>query len=81
MYECTICLTLNSASRQHCQYCGTIPAQYSVTGATSKLVNHDVPAHFISVVAAHGVERVGQWRQTRSNMKTVSADYYAESAE
>lgn len=81
MYECTICLTLNSDRREHCQVCGATPAKYSCLGITSKLVNHEVPAHFISVVAAHGVERVGSYHHTRSNMKTVEADYYADSGE
>jgi hypothetical protein len=58
--------------------CGATPAKYSALGIPSVL---NANSDFISIIAAHGVERAGSYHQTRSNMKTVAADYYAEGVE
>ena len=77
-YECAICLSLNHASRLHCQHCGTIPAHYSILRIPATLIEHDTWYQFISVVRAHGAESASQRRAARSYLRTVPATYYAE---
>jgi hypothetical protein len=78
-YECVVCLELNHASRPHCQYCGAIPAQYSILGCASRIVEHEHFTQFISVIAAFGCARSSQRRAARTYLRTVPATYYAES--
>ena len=74
-YECVICLSINHASRLHCQHCGTIPARYSMIGREAKPASH---CWYIPVIAAFGVSRASQRRSSRVYFRTVRADYYAE---
>lgn len=85
MYECAICQSLNHASRTHCQYCGTIPAKYSIIGKPAKLIGYDDWSYardtfsmFIPVAAAEGAVRAEQHHTTKAALKTVELDYYAE---
>lgn len=64
-YECSICGQLNGAFRLHCQCCGVVPAQYSMTGKPQP------------IVAAHGCERQQQHHAQRIILKTQELDYYA----
>src|SRR5882672_127736 len=73
-YECVICLSVNHASRLHCQHCGTIPAMYSLIGSAAKPASH---CWYIPVVAAFGCSRASQRRASRIHFRTVSATYYA----
>jgi hypothetical protein len=78
MYECTICLSLNHASRYHCQICGAIPAQYSMLGVPS--LRHQYNGYEVEneVIAAHGCERQGARPTQRLRLQTVALDYYGE---
>jgi len=74
-YECVICQSVNSSVRLHCQFCGTVPAMYSVLkGKASRLIEHDGRSQFIEV---HSVSSMNKPTQ-RINLKTVSSDYYAQ---
>lgn len=75
-YQCKICLGYNVALRMRCQYCGTIPKGYSISGDTERSVSADYKER-ISVRLAHGYDRV-EWHHTRKvYFRTVPADYYA----
>lgn len=76
MYECSICLALNHASRLHCQCCGTIPAMYSLIGETVQAVDSYPTA--VRVFAAHGCMRTEKHLSARIGLKTVSLTYYAK---
>lgn len=82
MYECSICQSLNHASRYQCQNCGTIPAQYSMTGKPMKYWSSPVDSlgmpMYIHVVVAQGAVRANHSRTTRVVLKTVTLDYYGE---
>ena len=78
MYECTICLSLNHASRHCCQQCGTIPAQYSLLGVPARLIEHEGRYQFIPVFVAYGAARACQHHGSRINLRTVALDYYGE---
>ena len=65
-YTCVTCHNLNGAWRLHCQTCGTIPAQYSITGKAESVI-----------VAAIGCDRQENHYSQRVNLKTVELDYYA----
>jgi hypothetical protein len=77
-YECSICLSLNHASRLHCQNCGTIPAMYSLLRAPAHLVESDDYWHFVLVVRAFGAESASQRQACRSYLRTVPLTYYAQ---
>lgn len=77
MYECVICLSLNHASRLHCQNCGTIPAQYSILGAPAKSIEHETFSQYIPVIAAFGCQRASQHKGQKVYLRTVSVNYYA----
>lgn len=77
MYECSICLSLNHASRIHCSVCGTIPRQYSIFGIAGKFVYSQDAPHFIPTVVAIGAVHACKHHAARVNLRTVSADYYA----
>lgn len=76
MYECVICQSVNHSSRLHCQNCGTIPSQYSCLGVPTK--DSGLIYALIETVVAHGVIRTNQKHVSRINLKTVTADYYAD---
>jgi hypothetical protein len=79
MYECVICLGLNHASHLHCQYCGTIPAQYSITGKPIKSYTTALGCFpIIHTIAAFGCSRASQRRAHRIHFRTVPANYYAQ---
>lgn len=71
MYECTICLTLNHASRLHCQNCGSAPKMYSWTG-------YEINEVGTEAIAAKGCRRASQHHASRVYLRTVTADYYAQ---
>lgn len=66
-YECAVCKNLNGVWRIHCQVCGAIPSQYSMTGKTQ----------LGKIVAARGCLRAEEMHVTRVNLRTVTLDYYA----
>lgn len=70
-YECSICQSLNHASRLHCRCCGTIPARYSV-------LRVPVNDSLTPVVVAYGCRRASQHIPSRVFFRTVPTDYYAE---
>lgn len=74
MYECPICLSLNSDARFHCQNCGTIPAKYSFMRVP--VVEHD--DRMTPIVVAVGAVHSCKHHVTRINLRTVELDYYAE---
>jgi hypothetical protein len=65
MYECTVCQSINHASRVHCQHCGAVPSMYSPTGKCS-------------IVAAQGCSRAAQHHTEKVYLRTVELDYYAD---
>lgn len=71
MYECTICLSLNRAQCHHCQYCGTIPKQYSVIGKPAN-------KNLTPVYRLRGAQSIEGWRSVRVGLGTVSLTTYAE---
>lgn len=77
MYECTICHGINHPVHLSCQYCGTIPARYSVLNRPTKLwLGFGLALD--EVVIAHGVDRQ-EWHHTvKVPLRTVRADYYAQ---
>lgn len=84
-YECVICLNTNHNSKLHCSCCGAVPAKYSPIGVTAR--NYygefaDVLSErinpWITVVVAHGADRAEHHKTSRSTMRTVKADYYAD---
>lgn len=76
MYECSICLSLNSNEKHHCQYCGTIPKQYSVLGKPCRLIEHHGRSVFIEVKALPSSQRMS--KQGQIKLHTMPLDYYAE---
>ena len=79
-YECSICLSVNHASKLHCSTCGTIPAQYSMLGRPSKMVEGIENFDLIETIVAFGAERLTAHHAKRiSGFRTVTATYYAES--
>lgn len=76
-YECIICLSLNHASRLHCQNCGTVPARYSVTKKPIRISTVN-DFSVTEVIVAIGAERASQKRCSRVGLRTVSVTYYAE---
>ena len=77
-YECVICLSINHSSKLTCSTCGTIPAQYSILGVPAVQVNHISPAYIPTVVAI-GVGRANYSHASKTPMRTVRVDYYADS--
>lgn len=73
-YECAICFGVNHNKREHCQHCGTTPAQYSIIGKPSILNTALQP---IEVVIAHGASHVEHNHTRKIYFRTVPADYYA----
>lgn len=71
MYECSICQSLNHASRLHCQNCGTIPEMYSIYG-------RPINAYGKDVVIAFGAQRASQHHAGRVYLRTVALGYYAD---
>lgn len=67
-YTCPTCKHVNGVWRIHCQCCGTIPAQYSMTGKPQP-----------SIVALQGCERAESIHQSKAKLVTVELDYYADS--
>lgn len=78
MYECAICQSVNHSTHHHCSVCGTIPAQYSILGAPTRVIEHESLSRFIPVVAAFGVLRAAQHYASRIYLRTVTLDYYSE---
>lgn len=82
MYECSICQSLNHASRLHCQNCGTIPRMYSMLGVpmvVKDYVDWLGPNYVaVPVVVAQGAQRASQHHASRVYLRTVALDYYAE---
>lgn len=76
-YACEICHTVNHAVRLQCKTCGTIPARYSLLNRPS-ILSDDLLPHFIEVVVAFGCDRVEHHHTSRSYMRTVPMDYYAD---
>lgn len=76
-YECDICLGVNHVARLHCQYCATIPAKYSMLGATTRERLDSDTRVFIRVLVAFGVMRQTSHRTIKRVLRTVPADYYA----
>lgn len=81
-YECSICLHINHVAHLHCSTCGTIPARYSVLGIASRQLEHNshgyVGSWMIESVRAHGAQSIEQRHSSRSNLRTVPLDYYAQ---
>lgn len=82
-YECVICLSLNHASRLHCQNCGTVPKQYSVIKVPMVIKidrgnNYGTGTKCVPVLVAFGSERASQKRISRVGLRTVQSTYYAE---
>ena len=73
-YECSICFGTCHASHLQCQYCGAVPANYSIIGRPA--INRD--DQWIEVVIAYGVERQMSHHASKAPMRTVSALYYAD---
>lgn len=69
-YVCAICDSTNSATRIHCQNCGTVPAMYSLTRKPVNYVGTEV-------VRARGAVLAAQ-HESRIYFRTVELDYYAE---
>lgn len=63
-YDCQVCNAVNHVGRLHCQVCGAVPAQYSMTGS-------------VQLVSANGCERQGEKPIQRLHLQTVAIDYYA----
>lgn len=90
-YDCDICHGVNSANKLHCQYCGTIPADYSVLRKPSRIIIRDtwiqsrlgdyIPAEpvssYIQVLVAFGAMRQTSHRTIKRVFRTVKPDYYA----
>ena len=74
MYECSICLSLNHERRLHCQNCGSVPLRYSFNGTVHNEAG-------LPVAVAAGAERSGSQKTSRSSLKTVAFDYYADETE
>lgn len=75
-YECAICLNINHVSRGSCSACGTIPANYSMIGLPTKVMNSELSLKFFTpVVVARGADRTEQHRNVRVNLRTALADY------
>lgn len=80
-YECPICYAVNAAKKIQCSACGTIPAQYSLTGKPARLFDNDLGDMingFISVASAPGCDRTERHRTSKRVLRTVPADYYAD---
>jgi hypothetical protein len=78
-YDCQVCTGVNHASRLHCEYCGTIPAQYSPLGRQAT-DNHELTSKpLVEVYVAFGAERLESRRAIHHYARTVKYDYYAES--
>lgn len=77
-YECDICLSLNHATRHHCQHCGSIPAMYSLLLKPASVHVTDSLTRFVHVVRAHGCAMASQRRAVKVYFRTVPATYYAE---
>ena len=65
-YDCPTCHAMNHVGRLHCQVCGAVPAQYSMTGKTE-----------LSIAPANGCERQGSRPVQHLRFATVAIDYYA----
>lgn len=72
MYECTICQSVNHASRVRCAVCGAVPANYSILGVTSV----SPQGYPIPIGVAAGLQRLR--RQQKLSLRTVGLDYYAD---
>lgn len=77
-YDCVICLSINHASRLHCQHCGTIPTMYSVLHCPTITREHNSFSVFIPIASAIGCQRASMRRASRQNLFTVAIDKYAE---
>lgn len=78
-YKCDICLSVNHVSRFHCQHCGTIPERYSVLKTPARFMSDDLGIpKLIPVCVARGADRVENHHTSRSYLRTVPMDYYAE---
>lgn len=81
-YECLICHGVNNAVRLECQYCGTLPADYSILRMPTRQNMHVgslALSIFIPVYIAMGCIRQNARRSVRRIMRTVKSDYYAQS--
>lgn len=80
-YDCDICRGVNTSERLHCQYCGTIPAQYSILRKPAVHKTNDdwqrLTFGYIEVLVAFGAIRQTSTRTVKLNPRTVKADYYA----
>ena len=78
-YQCEICNGINSATKLHCQYCGTIPAEYSILRKPAvQSRSMGSPSSYIRVLVAWGCERQISRRTIKRTARTVPLDYYAE---
>ena len=77
-YDCKVCHSVNHARRLSCQACGTIPAVYSILRKESVIKETADYTSFIEVTVAFGAERSDRFRTTKSYLRTVPLDYYAE---
>lgn len=79
-YECVICREINTANRLHCKSCGTTPAMYSALRMPSRFIEHNESfCAIIPVIVALGADRTERHRTCKRELKTVAADYYADS--
>lgn len=80
LYDCPICRTINGANRLHCVVCGTIPPHYAHVDTMRNKCSRfdDLSADYIEVVAAYGCERQTDRRASKTYMRTVPLDYYAD---
>jgi hypothetical protein len=78
-YECVICHGINSAARLHCQFCDTIPAEYSIIRKPAhERLSEYTETSYINVLVAWGAERQVSRRSIKRTARTVPLDYYAE---
>lgn len=72
-YDCVICWGVNRAANVQCQYCGTIPADYSIIGKPSRFTED---YQIIEVVSAQGAQHVESRRGRRLYFRTIPLDYF-----
>jgi hypothetical protein len=85
-YECVICHGINSAARIHCQFCDTIPAEYSwrkkpIRERLNTITSFqpvETFSSYIDVLVAWGCERQASNRVIKRAARTVPLGYYAE---
>ena len=85
IYECEICFGVNFAARLHCQFCGTIPAKYSILQKPTRFVETagfiDAGVSilldgFIPVASARGCEHAEHCHTRKIYFRTVPIEYF-----